>query len=1557
MTATRSWIGDWVVLLSVLLALSLGVIAVGGMAGTAPVGNDPVPAGSVITENESNDATTLPVRLNGTLGSEYDSVTHFEVSSLADAVVVLNGSTRLEAYDASGDRMWTTALAGSVDTTPTVSDGVVYVTMVNQSDADLEDGDLRAYDASDGTLRWSARGQLDDGTDIEIDDDTAPVVGEHVYAHRRGGSESYDNVEIHALNRDDGSLVWSEEVSEDARSVTFTAASGTVYIGEGDGVRALNASTRELEWDRSSRLLGSAVAADPVVHDDTLYVAESSGDTHAVYALNTSDGGARWRTPVNDEIDHSPVVVDGVPVVASGQSLHALDPSTGEGTGEALTGGTILDIAHDGGELLVASEDGHLRSMNADLALNWRYDLPSPREEPGEVAWPIAVGSTGETTFVHGGIGGQLGETQPDEAIYRLEPTSIAVTDVSVSDAVARPGDVVTAEANVSNEGGDTGEFEVTFEVEGPFTAAGPKTYTESIALGAGEESTVTTTFEIRSTGEYAVTALESGTDGTTDPRPAPATVDVTRAIPDHDWNQVDFDARGSDWNPDAHAPAGTLEPEWEHQTGTGADHNIGTNRILVDNGSVVVHNETTLRTLDLQTGALEWEFRPDAKTESNLSDPADVDERITSTAIADGVVYVLMDYCKEQFCDTGDHASRLYALDMDSGTSVWAEYVNHSGHRATEELTVAGGSVLFQLYDADPGVRKYRLYEVGTATGQERNSRNISSEDFQDDFIDLSASQLRATDERVFFVQNSSVHTLNRGSLDRVDNRSFGTYGLEVASDGETIYVADRYHPDDTNVSERRNGTVYALNSNDLQDTYWTTTVDRVRESDDVAGTERILDLAVTDERVYISSDIGFSYDGGDGIYALDADTGDVIWLQEGLGDRSVTVADGVVYAQAEDWMYSLDASTGGVSAKTGTPSYASFSQAATVSNDVVLAASNERVWAFTKSAAPTVEDVSLNKTLADPGDVIEVNMTITNPTNRHLKEIEIKLDKAGRFSTRIDTELAPGETKTVTAHDEAPSESGDYSVQAIVSNPAINQYYDPALNEYYGVVRETISERVPYRVVKYGIQPQFEGVIMSNLRFANDTVGVGENVTVLADLENFEGADRNLSLLAESGEFDDVRGNVTVPAGERITAEIQIETDDWATDMAVTLDGVRVGTVDVLDSRLLASMNSYDEVEPGTTVPFLVDVVNDGNEANETTIDLTIDGAVVDSRTVSLAPEEDATVELTHTFFETGTYDVSLAGAFERGFGGYESRIDIGGSADIHVNRVSDDAGAIAVGDPVSFNVSGVNDAGTAGETRLELEVEGEVVGDTTVFVDGDSTFRSVTFETSLTYTFYEPGEYNVSIDGVAHENRSVTVLEADGPVATFDVSGLDAPDQAVAGETIAVNATVSNVGDVSGDATVEITFDGEVVSTQQVSLNGSESVTASTTVPTADLDPNSYTYGVTVGNVSQSGEVIIEADDTPDGTETPGNTDTPGDTDTPDNTETTGDTDTPDNTETTGDTDTPDNTETAGDTDTLDGDNETTDDDSQGLPGFGFGIALVALFAVVVFARLRS
>lgn len=264
-----------------------------------------------------------------------------------DAVHALFSGTLVALDREDGDRNWETRVGHSSRSTPAVHDGTVYATIWNGGE-DVDRG-LAAVEADSGDVLWRAATELDitssptvtDGgvflgggyeneTVVAVEHDgterwrhdlgeyaSTPAVAEGA-VHVAGGET---NVLV-AYDAETGEERWREQLDGRATAAP-TAVGSSVVVGDDSGtLSAFEAATGERAWTTDA---GGPVSASPAVADDVVLVPIED----ALVALERADRSERWRAPV-DAAPTAPVVAGDACYVAVHRTVHAFDLADGE---------------------------------------------------------------------------------------------------------------------------------------------------------------------------------------------------------------------------------------------------------------------------------------------------------------------------------------------------------------------------------------------------------------------------------------------------------------------------------------------------------------------------------------------------------------------------------------------------------------------------------------------------------------------------------------------------------------------------------------------------------------------------------------------------------------------------------------------------------------------------------------------------------------------------------------------------------------------------------------------------------------------------------------------------------------------------------------------------------------------------------------------------------------------------------------------------------------------------------------------------------------------------
>ena len=296
------------------------------------------------------------------------------LQSAAGLSLVSIASIKLGDYASAtdaGEVLWSTDVDGWFSS-PTVIDGTVFLGGRNG---------LHAVDAETGDRLWYWR----NGKGVPS---SPQVVDGSIYV----GSQ--DN-HLYALDAETGEQQWQFETDDEIPS-SPTISEGTVYVGSHDSrVYAVDAETGEQAW-RTGTSNRNTIVASPVVQDGTVFI--SNGDV--LRALDAESGEEQWRSDADPGMS-SPTVANGT-VYAGGRQVFALDAETGERlwierpdrelTIMFRSTPTVADgTVYVGGEQSPHQMFGRLYAFDAETGeVQWQFEtdevmVPSPTVASGVV--------------------------------------------------------------------------------------------------------------------------------------------------------------------------------------------------------------------------------------------------------------------------------------------------------------------------------------------------------------------------------------------------------------------------------------------------------------------------------------------------------------------------------------------------------------------------------------------------------------------------------------------------------------------------------------------------------------------------------------------------------------------------------------------------------------------------------------------------------------------------------------------------------------------------------------------------------------------------------------------------------------------------------------------------------------------------------------------------------------------------------------------------------------------------------------------------------------------
>jgi PKD repeat protein len=327
--------------------------------------------------------------------------------------------------------------------------------------------------------------------------------------------------------------------------------------------------------------------------------------------------------------------------------------------------------------------------------------------------------------------------------------------------------------------------------------------------------------------------------------------------------------------------------------------------------------------------------------------------------------------------------------------------------------------------------------------------------------------------------------------------------------------------------------------------------------------------------------------------------------------------------------------------------------------------------------------------------------------------------------------------------------------------------------------------------------------------------------------------------------------------------------------------------GTVAADPGVSVAVSTDSTTVNPGDTVTITTTV--DTEEVNGPLLELSLpddwEGVVTETDGGTARPQDDSFSVLPSNapsvvWLSPGSYEVTVemdvpsdAAPGDYTIGAEASGINPGSG------QISDSASAtITVEDeqqanqPPTASIDGPTSATTGESVSFSASAsdsDGSIASYSWDFDDGDSASGE-----SVSHTFDSEGDYDVELtvtddDGAtttATQTVSVSDATPEPDPANFQVTNLDAPATATQGDSVTVTATVENTGDEEATQTVEFSFDGSVVDSEDVTLEDDESQQVTFTVDTSGVDPGTYTHGVSTDDDEATAQITINAGSQP-------------------------------------------------------------------------------------------
>ncbi|MFB6166367.1 MAG: beta strand repeat-containing protein [Haloarculaceae archaeon] len=385
-----------------------------------------------------------------------------------------------------------------------------------------------------------------------------------------------------------------------------------------------------------------------------------------------------------------------------------------------------------------------------------------------------------------------------------------------------------------------------------------------------------------------------------------------------------------------------------------------------------------------------------------------------------------------------------------------------------------------------------------------------------------------------------------------------------------------------------------------------------------------------------------------------------------------------------------------------------------------------------------------------------------------------------------------------------------------------------------------------------------------------ADASVTAGDVAQVTSNVHNTGGQQATQTVtLAVGGTTVDSQ-QVTLGADGTTTVDFQwsapTQTDGTATDYTATVasdDGSVSTTITVQPQSSPAGFDvsitgTSSPVTAGGTLDVTADVTNTGGQQGTATVSLSAGGAQRDSQSVPLAGGASQTVTLS---WQTAAGDA----------GDYTATVSAGGASDTASVTVTEQAAPanfgvsitgttapVTAGDALDVTAQVTNAGDQQGTQTVSLAVEGANADSQSVTLAGGAS-QSVTL--SWQTGSGDAGSHSLTVASVNDSAQTTVTVNEPAAPANFAVSidGTNGP--VTEGDTLSVDATVTNTGDQSDTQTVTLSVGGSQRDSTQLSLTGGGSQSVTLSWSTSAGDAGDYTATVATENDSASTSVSVD------------------------------------------------------------------------------------------------
>jgi len=275
---------------------------------------------------------------------------------------------------------------------------------------------------------------------------------------------------------------------------------------------------------------------------------------------------------------------------------------------------------------------------------------------------------------------------------------------------------------------------------------------------------------------------------------------------------------------------------------------------------------------------------------------------------------------------------------------------------------------------------------------------------------------------------------------------------------------------------------------------------------------------------------------------------------------------------------------------------------------------------------------------------------------------------------------------------------------------------------------------------------------------------------------------------------------------------------------------------------------------IQVGESVQISADVKNIGDKSGNYSVVLIIDDVAVESKDVQLSGGEKTEIVFTRTEQTEGTFVITIDDLTKTLKVTTEKPTK---EADLKIINIVTSRQEAGIGEAITVSVTSTNTGDVAGDFSIELFVNDANQETKTISLDGG--------ETTTTYFDFSKsieGEYILKVEDTTTTFRVIADAEPAKP-AEFQVTDLAVnPSLVTDNEIVEISTKVTNIGETTGDYTVNLKIDGSPQNSIDVTLPGQASEIVYFEVSksisgTYHVEVNGLTDSFTVEGLEQASE----------------------------------------------------------------------------------------------------